>query len=143
MNDKASKIELTLASGYRFSVFSTFPINESESVTIRYSEEKSAPVVSLGFGVSVRVAGQSGVRFDARMLASQNRAVTTVTSSNTRVIAPQLVSFPSLTTPSIQFSTAAGTRTTLSGDAVADLVTYRGSGYDLRPHLTVGYFVRF
>lgn len=142
--NESSSFEARLQSNYRFSIFSTFPINESETVSIRFTEKKQMPVGVLGFGATVRVAGRSGIRVDARVLASHNTAVTTIDASASRITAGVTpVSFPSLTTPSLQFSTAAGQRSSLSGDAVTGLVTYSGSGLDLRPHVTVGYYVRF
>lgn len=142
MND-ASEFEARLQSNYQFRIFSTYPINESESVTIRFAEKKSAPAAVLGFGTTIRVAGNSGVRVDARVLASRTSATTTVDATNSRVRAAQFVAFPSITTPSLQFSTVEGVRTTLSGDPINGLVTYSNDGLDLRPQVTVGYFVRF
>ena len=142
MND-GSAFEARLQGNYRFSVFSTFPINESEVVTIRFTEKKQVPVGVLGFGLTLRVAGRSGIRLDARVLASPNSSVTSIDSSASQVTTPQFVSFPSLTTPSIQFNTLGGARTTLSGAPLSGLVTYSGGGLDLRPHVTVGYYVRF
>lgn len=142
LND-APELEVRLQGGYQFSILSTFPINESETVTIRYAEKKQVPAAVAGLGLTLRVAGQSGLRVDARVLASQTSTTTTVDSSAARVIAPQLISFPSLTTPSIQFNTITGARTTLSGDPVNGLVTYSSRGWDLRPHVTVRYYVRF
>lgn len=135
--------DATLASDYQFRALNTFPFSERETVAIRFSQKRQVPVGVAGLGVTLRVAGRTGIRLDARVLASENTSTTTVDASASRVTAAPSLVLPSLTTPSIQFSSAASTRTTLSGDPVSGLVTYRGSGIDLRPQFTIGYYVRF
>jgi len=141
-NDGAS-FEATLRGGYQFNVFSVFPVNESETVTLRFSEKPQVPVGVLGLGFTARLVGQSGIRVDARLLASEVTALTTIDAVPARVTSGQPVTLPSITSPSIQFSSAPGTRTSLSGNPLSGVTTYAGSGYDLRPHITVGYYVRF
>jgi hypothetical protein len=142
MND-GSTLEGRLQSGYQFRVFGIYPINESETVTLRFSEKKQVPVGVIGLGFTLRVAGRTGLRVDARVLASRNTATTSVDAAASTVSASPVVTLPSATTPSIQFSTETSARTTLSGAPLNGLVTYRGNGLDLRPHITVGYYVRF
>lgn len=146
VKNDSSPMEVQLQGNYRFSVLSRFPINESETVAIRFSEKSQVPAAVVGAGFTLNLWGPIGLRADARVLATENTAVTTVTSSATRVttaVAAQQLTFPSLTTPSIQFNNIPGGRTTLSGEPVNGLVTYSGRGYDLRPHVTVGLTVRF
>lgn len=135
--------EVRLQAGYRFSVLSRFPITESETVSIRYAEKRRAPAVIAGVGMTLRLAGRSGLRVDARVIASEHPSTTTVQSSPSSQVAQQSIVFPSLTTPSLQFSTAAGVRSTLSGEMVSGLVTHRGGGRQVVPHFTVGYYIRF
>ena len=142
LND-AESIEAQLQGSYRFSIFSTFPIDESDRVTIRFTEKRSAPVGVFGAGFTLRTARASGLRVDARILASRNTSVTTVDASPSRTSAVERVALPSNTLPSIQFSSEPSARSTLSGDAVSRLETYTGSGLDLRPVVTFGYYVRF
>lgn len=143
VQNDAAGFEATLTSNYQFRLINTYPINESETVTIRFAEKKQVPVGLAGLGLTLRLAGRTGLRLDARMLVSEHTSTTTVDATPSRVTATPTVTFPSLTTPSIQFSTIAGARTSLSGDPVTGLQTYRGSGYELRPQFTVGYYVRF
>lgn len=135
--------EVRLQAGYRFSVLSRFPITESETVSIRYSEKRRAPAVVAGAGLTLRIVGRSGLRVDARVISSEHPSTTTVQSSPSTQVAQQPIVFPSLTSPSLQFSTTAGVRSTLSGDTVSGLVTHRGGGRQVVPHLTVGYYIRF
>lgn len=141
-NDVES-IEAQLQGNYRFSVFSALPIDESDGVTVRFSEKRTAPVGVFGAGFTVGTSRSSGVRVDARILASRNTSVTTVDASPSRTSAGERAALPSNTAPSIQFSSEPSVRSTLSGDAVSGLETYKGSGLDLRPVVTVGYYVRF
>lgn len=142
MND-ATSFEATLRGGYQFNVFSVFPINESETVTLRFSEKRQVPVGVIGLGFTARLVGQTGLRVDARVLASEVTARTTIDASPGRVTSGQPVTLPSISSPSIQFSSSPGTHTSLSGAPLSGVATYSGSGYDLRPQVTVGYYVRF
>ncbi len=146
VKNDVSPTEIRLQAGYRFSLLSQFPINESETVTIRFSEKSQVPVWVAGAGFTLDLWGPLGVRADARVLAMENAVQTTVSSSGTHVTTPaaaQQVTLPSLTSPSIQFSSIPGVQTTLGGGTVNDLVTYSGSGYQVRPHITVGLVLRF
>lgn len=142
VND-ASDVEARLQSSYQFAVFSAFPINESESVTIRFSEKKRVPAAVLGLGATILATGNSGVRVEGRVLASRSSATTTISASASQLRGPQSLALPSITTPSIQFSSVASIRTSLSGDAIADVVTLDSTRIDLTPQVTIGYFFRF
>lgn len=138
--------EVRLQSNYRFNLLAQFPFSESETVTIKFTEKAQAPAMTAGAGLTLNLWGPLGLRADARVLATKNTTVTTVSASPTRTVATaaaQQLTFPSLTSPSIQFSSAPGARTTLSGGAVTDLETYAGRGYEVRPYMTVGLVLRF
>jgi hypothetical protein len=142
MND-TSAFEVRLQSNYQFRIFSQYAINESEAVTMRFEEKKQVPTGVVGLGATIRVAGNSGVRVDGRVLISPYSATTTIDASNSRLRASPFLAFPSITTPSIQFSTVDGARSSLSGDPITGLVTFNGEGLDLRPQFTIGYYFRF
>lgn len=129
--------------GYRFRILDTFPIDERETVTISYTEKGSVPVGVVGFGTSIRLAGQSGLRFDARFVGSRNSTTTTVDTTSSRSTTAPTIAFPSITAPSLQFSSDPGVRTTLSGDSLQRVETHRGNSTDVWPQITIGYFVRF
>jgi hypothetical protein len=141
-----SATELRLRGGTRFSLLGQMPIDESETVILRFDEKRQLPAITAGAGFTIDMWGPLGLRADARVVATEDTAVTTLSSSathTTTVVASQQVTFPSLTTPSIQLSSIPNARTTLSGPAVADLVTYSGDGHELRPQFTVGLVLRF
>lgn len=145
VRNDTSPLEVRLQGGYQANVAPGRPINESETVTIRFSEKPRVPAGVLGLGFTVRVAGNSGLRVDARVLANENTTITSVSSSIDSLVLPVGVgiALADPLTPSLQLSSRADTRPTLSGDPINGLVTHTGGGVELRPHVTVGYFVRF
>jgi hypothetical protein len=143
MVNDGGEFEAGFQVNYQFRVCGTYPINEGETVTIRIEERRQVPVVALGFGVAVRVAGSTGIRLDARVLASPNRTTTSIGATNSRITASPALALPSLSTPSLQFSNTPSERSSLSGAPVSGLVTYSGHSLDVRPQVTIGYFVRF
>lgn len=145
VKNAVTSAEVQLQGRYRFNVLGLYPFNESETVTIRYSEKAEGATAVAGGGFSLDLVGPLGIRADARVLATKSTATTTVSSSNSRAAAAAAdqLTFPSLTTPSVQFTTVAGIRSTLSGDAVTGLETYSRSGYELRPQVSIGLVLRF
>jgi len=126
---------------YQFQL-GTSAVDESETVTLHFTEKKRVPVAVLGLGTTVRVAGNSGVRVDARVLASRNSSTTSVDSTS-RVTELSRVLALGRNAPSLTFGGNQTSRSSLTGEPLNGLATYSGRGLDLRPQFTVGYYVRF
>lgn len=136
-------VDVQMRGTYAFSIFGTFPINETDAATIHFTDRETAPVGVFGGGITYRLSARQGLRVDLRLLAGGSGVRTTVdaTPSAQRVVPASFL--PSNTSPSIQFSSTPGIPSTLSGGAVAGLETFKSSGLDLRGQVTVGYFLRF
>ncbi len=144
IND-APVLDVQMQSSYEFLRLSAEnKFSESETVAIRFADKKRVPTGVAGLGLTLRLAGNSGLRADARVLASANRAVTTVDASVARaVLQPGGILAFLNSSPSIQFSSRADAQASLGGGPIDGLVTYTGRGVDLRPQITLGYYVRF
>ena len=135
-------IEVRLRGNYQFRFFSTFPVNETDTVTIRFSERETAAVVVFGGGITADLGKRHGVRADVRVLAGGSGIGTSVDASPSVERVGPFVALPSNTNPSLQFSTTVTDRSSLNG-STAGLKTFSGTGLDTRILLNVGYFVRF
>ena len=81
------------------------------------------------------------MRADVRIFVRGSGLTTTIDASPTVERSVPSIALPSRTSPSVQFSTTATDRSSLSGSA-SGLHTFAG-GLDTRIVFTVGYFVRF
>lgn len=139
--NEGSTTDVQLQGRYQFQL-GTSAVDESETVTLHFTEKKRVPVAVLGLGTTVRVAGNSGVRVDARVLASRNSSTTSVDSTS-RVTELSRVLALGRNAPSLTFGGNQTSRSSLTGEPLNGLATYSGRGLDLRPQFTVGYYVRF
>lgn len=139
---RAEAIEARLRGNYQFRFIDTYPINESDTVTIRFADRASGGVGVVGGGVTSDVGGRHGVRADVRVMVTGSGIRTAVDASASAQRTAPFVALPSNTSPSLQFSTIASERSSLGG-SIAGLTTFTGRGPDTRLLLTVGYFVRF
>ena len=140
--NRADPLEARVRGNYQFRFFDTFPVNETDAVTIRFTERDAATVGVVGGGVTADVGERHGVRADVRVFAGGSGAGTFVDASpSVQRLAP-FVALPSNTNPSLQFSTTTTERSSLNG-STAGLQTFTGSGLDIRIVLNVGYCVRF
>jgi hypothetical protein len=141
-NQGDGALVVRLRGNYQFSLFGTFPFNETDSVTIRVTDRGRAAFGVFGGGVNYALAARHGVRIDVRLVASQSRIETSVGAAPSAAALLPPTPLPSRTNPSIQFSTAAGIPSSLSG-TLTEQTTFSGSGLDVRSLVTVGYVFRF
>jgi len=139
----ATSLVAKLQGNYRFTMLGINPINESDAVTIHFTDKDLVPVGSAGLGVSIDLARRHGIRVEARVRVSENTTRITVDSAPSVTAVAPFIFFSSQTDPSLQFSTTAGVRTSLSGEPVTGLETFSPGGLDMRTVFTVGYFFRF
>jgi hypothetical protein len=135
-------IEARLRGNYQFRFFDTFAVNETDAVTIHFTDRESTMVGVFGGGITSDFGERHGLRADVRVFAGTSGAVTLVdaASSSQRVV--PFVALPSNTNPSIQFSTTTTDRSSLTGSSTG-LRTFNGSGLDMRVAISVGYYIRF
>jgi hypothetical protein len=139
---RADAIDARLRGNYQFRFIDTFPIDETDTVTIRFTDRGTGAVGVFGGGVTSDFGGRHGVRADVRLIVGGSGISTSIDASASAQRTAPFVALPSNTSPSLQFSTIAGDRSSLTG-SIAGLNTFIGSGFDTRILLTVGYFVRF
>lgn len=135
-------VDVKLTGAYTFSIFGVFPINETDAVTIHVADSGTSALGTVGGGITYDLTPRQGIRVDGRLYLSSSGLTTHVDARPTaRRVSPGSV-LPSETTPSIQFSTVPNIPTSLSSTATA-LNTFNGSGLEIRPQVSFGYFVRF
>ena len=139
---RADAIDARLRGNYQFRFIDTFPIDETDAVTIRFTDRGTGAVGVFGGGVTSDFGGRHGVRADVRLIVGGSGISTSVDASASAQRTAPFVALPSNTSPSLQFSTIASDRSSLTG-SIDGLKTFTGSGLDTRILLTVGYFVRF
>jgi hypothetical protein len=139
---RADAIDARLRGNYQFRFIDTFPIDETDTVTIRFTDRGTGAVGVFGGGVTSDFGGRHGVRADIRLIVGGSGIRTSVDASASAQRTAPFVALPSNTSPSLQFSTIASDRSSLTG-SITGLNTFTGSGFDTRILLTVGYFVRF
>lgn len=143
VSNKATALTAQLNGNYRFSMFGLNPINETDSVTVRFSDKDLVPIAIAGAGVSIDLGRRHGFRVEARARANQNETRISVDAAPSMIAVAPLIYFSTATSPSLQFSTTAGIPTSLGGEPISGLETFKGSGIDIRTVITVGYYVRF
>lgn len=127
---------------YEFLILDVNPIDETDVVVIRVTDQERAVAALLGFGLTVG-SSRHGVKVDVRARVSENAVRTSIDLAPSVAAGSPPIAFPSRTFPAVQFSTLPGIATSLSGPAVQGLETFSGNGYDLRGLVTLGYYVRF
>jgi hypothetical protein len=133
----------SLEGNYRFQTLGLFPMNETDSVTLRTSIRDGAVGV-VGGGLKLFVSRRVGVRFDLRAFLDKGSTGTLVnTGSHGSTASPAGVA-ASLTTPSIQFSNnpALGP-SSLSGSPLSNFQSFEGRGLQSQTNITAGLFLRF
>ena len=134
-------VNITLQGNYQFRIFDLNPINETDNVTIALRDEEPSTDAVLGGGISYDVAARHGLRVDARVLVGSSGQTVTVSASPSVTRTNPTIALPSMTSPSIQFSNTSALQSSLSGSA--SVTTFTADGVEVRPQVTVSYFVRF
>ncbi|HVL66731.1 MAG TPA: hypothetical protein VM364_05660 [Vicinamibacterales bacterium] len=131
-----------LRGNYQFRFLDVNPITESDTVTIRMPEQDSAVIGIFGGGFTYDVTRRQGLRMDVRVHAGRSGQTVSVDASPAVAHGGPALALPSATNPSIQFSNTAALPSSLSG-TTSNLQTFTADGLEVRPHLTLSYFVRF
>jgi hypothetical protein len=143
---------VTLVGNYRFTsnVNSTgagsFPVNETDTVTIRLAPANThAFVTVLGGGVKVMGSSRWGVRGDVRAYISKNTFNVLIDANPQVVTSTPAGAVASFLTPSAQFSNnpSTGSPSNLSGPAISGFKAFTGSGTPVQVNVSGGVFFRF
>jgi hypothetical protein len=148
---------VTLTGNYRFTSLNgffnpaapsaTFPVNETDTVTIRATPSSSHRFVGvLGGGVRILGSSRWGVRADVRAYVSRNTVDVLVDATPQVTTASPVGFIASTLTPSMQFSNnpaITNQQSTLSGAPISGFKTFSASGTPVQVAVSFGYFVRF
>jgi hypothetical protein len=140
--NSAETLSTRLSGNYQFRFFDSNPFNETDTVTVRSTDEDNTTIGVFGGGVVYELSRQQGLRFDVRVHAGSSGLVTELDASPAVSTLTPALALPSNTSPGIQFSNTTTLKTSLS-DRISDQTVFTGSGVDMRVHVTVGYFFRF
>jgi hypothetical protein len=137
---------VTLAGNYQFRFGGVIPVNESDTVTVRYSSPATALVGDFGGGFKYAVSRRSGVRVDGRVHVNR-REIDTLVDATPSVLTSTPGGFFSATMPSLQFASnpppIPGRPSSLSGPALVGFKSFAGSGIESQIGITAGWFWRF
>jgi hypothetical protein len=147
--------DATLVGNYRFStsavnvgpgnrlVFSTIPINETDSVTVQASRDKHAFAGVVGGGLKYSFARHWGVRGDARVYMSKYTSRVTVTASPSVAAGVPAGATQTFTSPNIQFSNNPSFGSSTLSGSLAGFETFSGSSVQSTTMVTGGIYFRF
>ena len=135
----------TLRGNYSFLWTAGEPVNESDTVTVRWVRPDIALVGLVGGGFTYDLSRRHGLRVDLRLHVRPNAVDTEISARPTATTGTPALTLASQVAPSVQFSNtgSAATRSTLSGPAITAFRTRESSGVQIDTALTVGYFWRF
>ena len=142
VTNDAETLRLRVVGNYQFRFLDSNPFNETDTVTLRTTDQNSAMIGVFGGGAVYELSARQGLRFDVRVHATNNGLSTDLDAAPNVLGLSPVLALPSNTNPSIQFSNTPQLKSSLSG-RINDQPVLTGSGLDMRVHLTVGYFFRF
>lgn len=135
---------VTLTGNYRFQILGTVPINETDTLRLRY-EQGAALVGVVGAGVRGTLSERLGWTLDGRVLLGQQTLTLRLDSEPTVTPGAPGGFIESFTTPAIQFSNSANTgrESSLSGTPLTGFRAFTTSGLQTRYLFTAGLVVKF
>lgn len=135
---------VTLTGNYRFQILGTVPINETDTLRLRY-EQGSALVGLIGAGLRGMLSERLGWTLDGRVLLGQQTLTLRLDSEPTVTTGTPEGFIESFTTPAIQFSNSVNTgrESSLSGTPLTGFKTFSTSGVQTRYLITAGLVIRF
>jgi hypothetical protein len=143
LGDKPSA---TLEGNYRFQVFGTSPMNETDVVSVHVSVPDNDFVGVVGGGARYLASQRWGMRVDGRVYLSSHKLDTLIDATPSVATATPTNFLASATTPAIQWSNfppGSAIQSNLTGQAVSGFRTFEGGGTQSQFILTAGLFWRF
>lgn len=135
---------VTLIGNYRFQILGTVPINETDTLHLRY-EQGSALVGLVGAGVRGTLSERVGWTLGGRVLLGPQTLTLRLDSEPTVATGTPAGFVESFTTPAIQFSNSASTgrESSLSGAPLTGFEAFSTSGLQTRLIITAGLVMKF
>jgi len=135
---------VTLSGTYRFNILGSVPINETDTLRLRY-EQGTALVGVVGAGIRRTLSDRLGFSIDGRLLLGQQTLALRLDSEPTVVTGTPEGFIESFSTPAIQFSNSGNTgrESSLSGPPLQGFKAFSTTGLQTRYIITAGLFVRF
>ncbi len=134
--------EATLTGAYTFRLLGTYTIAETDRVIVKMTPTKTAGMGLVGGGVTWAMSPRISIKADVRASLVAAGQTTTVRGGPSSTASSPTAVLPSLTSPSIQFSTQSGATTSLSG-AASEITTFRASGWGRQIAATIAIVRRF
>lgn len=135
---------VTLTGTYRFSIQGTVPINETDTLRLRY-DQGTALVGLVGAGVRRALNDRFGFSLDARLMLGQQTLTLRLDSTPTAAAGTPEGFIESFSTPAIQFSNSrnTGRESSLSGEPLNGFKAFSTDGLQTRYIVSAGLFWRF
>jgi hypothetical protein len=138
---------VTLAGHYTARLNGTAPIDETDTMTLRYNIDRTLVAVSVGLGMKHMVTDQWGLRVEMREQLCSNPLTNLVSASPAVALSSNASQQGAAATPlasSLQFANIpnSATRSSLGG-SLAGAKVFTGTGMESRFSLTGGMFWRF
>jgi len=135
---------VTLTGTYRFSILNTVPINESDTLRLRY-DQGTALVGLVGAGVRRSLTDRLGFSLDGRLLLGQQTLTLRLDSTPTVTNGTPEGFVESFSTPAIQFSNNrnTGRESSLTGEPLNGFKAFTTDGLQTRYIISAGVFIRF
>ncbi len=132
----------TISTRYRFRIQDVVPIDETDTLTLRY-KQRVAPVVVVGAGIRRDLSARAGLVIDVRVFTGPNPTTVRLDASPASVAGSPTGFIESATYPNLQFSNhpSTGRVSTLSG-SLEDVEVFRG-GWVTRGRLSAGVYFTF
>lgn len=136
---------VTLIGNTSAQMWSSAPMNETDTMTLRLDGPKAALIALVGGGVKYALRSRWGLRLDLRAYMAKNRIGTLIDANPKVVLATPEGVAATLTVPALQFSNTArfGDQSSLSGPALSGVRTFSGGGTATHVTVTTGLFWRF
>ena len=140
----AGDATLTLKGRYQFSIAGEVPIDESDTLTVRATQERTL-VALVGGGVRHDLSARLGLRIDARALIGAQGSRLLVDGTPDIAIGTPADFIESFTNPAIQFSNnpSTGRRSSLGEPNLDGFAVFTGTGTQVRTIITGGIYFKF
>ncbi len=132
----------TLTGSYTFRLLGNATIAETDRAIVKITPKKTAGMVLAGGGVTWSLSPRVALKADVRASLVAAGHTTTVRGAPSSTAASPAAVLPSLTSPSIQFSSQANVTSSLSGVS-SDITTFRASGWTRHLAATIAIVRRF
>jgi hypothetical protein len=137
---------VALAGNYQFDILGVIPVNETDTVKLRYAIDRRAFVGLVGAGVKYFASPRWGLRLDGRAYLGHNRVRSLLEVTPAVETLRPAGAIASTTTPAVQFvnnPAIVNAQSSLGGQPISGFQTFAGKGTQRQIALALGVFWRF